>query len=351
MRAADADLLFWNGLNMELGDGWFENLLAVAGKSLDDRTVVALADGIEPLYLTERRMEMNPHAYLDVVNAMQYVRNARDTLVAADPEYAHVYEANAAAYLARLEELHRRYVELLGSIPEERRILVTSERAFQYLAARYGLREGYVWAIDTDEQGTPRQILDLVRFVRANDVPALFVESNVDPRALETVSRETGVPIYAKMYCGRAGRARRRQRDVFGHARVEPARHLQRFDGPVSPVQDRSADRTKGHVGREGGTSAWERLVNHPHASSGSCWAAPWGCSSSGCWRSARFPATAASRSRRGPRAEARRPACRSWPSGAPRRSGPGAAPRAIPATVAPASVRPCGACGGERGS
>src|SRR5690606_30985936 len=96
VRAADADLLFWNGLNMELGDGWFENLLAVAGKSLDDRTVVALADGIEPLYLTERRMEMNPHAYLDVVNAMQYVRNARDALVAADPEYAHVYEANAA---------------------------------------------------------------------------------------------------------------------------------------------------------------------------------------------------------------------------------------------------------------
>lgn len=205
VRAADADLLFWNGLNMELGDGWFENLLAVAGKSLDDRTVVALADGIEPLYLTERRMEMNPHAYLDVVNAMQYVRNARDALVAADPEYAHVYEANAAAYLARLEELHRRYVELLGSIPEERRILVTSERAFQYLAARYGLREGYVWAIDTDEQGTPRQILDLVRFVRANDVPALFVESNVDPRALETVSRETGVPIYAKIYSDELG--------------------------------------------------------------------------------------------------------------------------------------------------
>src|SRR5690606_19435444 len=96
-------------------------------------------------------------------------------------------------------------VELLGSIPEERRILVTSERAFQYLAARYGLREGYVWAIDTDEQGTPLQILDLVRFVRTNNVPALFVESNKDPRAIETVSRETGVPIYAKVYSDELG--------------------------------------------------------------------------------------------------------------------------------------------------
>jgi len=73
------------------------------------------------------------------------------------------------------------------------------------LAARYGLREGYVWAIDTDEQGTPLQILDLVRFVRTNNVPALFVESNKDPRAIETVSRETGVPIYAKVYSDELG--------------------------------------------------------------------------------------------------------------------------------------------------
>lgn len=205
VRATEADVLFWNGLNMELGDGWFENLLAVAGKALDDGTVYALADGIEPLYLTENRMEMNPHAYLDVVHAMQYVRNVRDALSAVDPEHADVYERNAAAYLAELEALHERYVELLGSIPEQRRVLVTSERAFQYVAARYGLREGYVWAIDTDEHGTPRQILDLVRFVRTNDVPVMFLESNVDPRALETVSRETGVPIYAKIYSDELG--------------------------------------------------------------------------------------------------------------------------------------------------
>lgn len=205
VKATDADVLFWNGLNMELGDGWFENLLSVAGKSLDDGTVFALADGIEPLYLTDVRMEMNPHAYLDVLHAMQYVRNARDGLMAVDPDHADVYERNAAAYLAELEALHEQYVELLGSLPEERRILVTSERAFQYLAARYGLREGYVWAIDTDEHGTPRQILDLVRFVRTNNVPVLFLESNVDPRALETVSRETGVPIYAKIYSDELG--------------------------------------------------------------------------------------------------------------------------------------------------
>src|SRR5690606_39761068 len=108
-------------------------------------------DGIRGFHVTGVQTCALPIS-LDLLNAMQYVRNARDALMAVDPEHAAVYEANAAAYLAELEELHRRYVELLGSIPEERRILVTSERAFQYLAARYGLREGYVWAIDTDEQ-------------------------------------------------------------------------------------------------------------------------------------------------------------------------------------------------------
>lgn len=206
-KAADAAVIFWNGLDMELGDGWFEDLLTVADKTLDGDEVFALAEGVIPLYLNEDgEKEINPHAFLSVPAAMQYVRNARDALMQIDPDYADVYEGNAAVYLAQLEELHADYVEKMGRIAEERRILVTSERAFQYMAAEYGLREGYVWAIDTDEQGTPQQILSLVRFVRENAVPAMFLESNVDPRALETVSRETGVPVAGKVYSDELGR-------------------------------------------------------------------------------------------------------------------------------------------------
>lgn len=205
-KATDADVIFWNGLNMELGDGWFEGLLAVAGKTMDGGQVFELAAGVEPMYVTDGdEIEMNPHAYLSVPVAIQFVKNARDGLMQVDPANAAFYERNAAEYLAKLEELHREYGEKIGEIPENRRILVTAERAFQYMAAEYGLREGYVWAIDTDEQGTPQQILDLIRFVRANDVHVMFIESNVDPRALETVSRETGVPIYGKLYSDELG--------------------------------------------------------------------------------------------------------------------------------------------------
>lgn len=206
-KATDADVIFWNGLDMEFGDGWFQGLLDVSGKTLDGGQVFELAKGVEPLYLTDGDgIEMNPHAYLSVPVAMLYVRNARDGLMQVDPEYADMYASNAETYLLQLQELHEQYVELIGSIPEERRVLVTAERAFQYMAAEYGLREGYVWAIDTDEQGSPQQILDLIRFVRENDVHVMFMESNVDPRALETVSRETGVPIYGKIYSDELGR-------------------------------------------------------------------------------------------------------------------------------------------------
>lgn len=207
-KATDAAAIFWNGLDMELGDGWFESLLDIAGKRLDGPRVIALADGIEPMYLVDGdEEEVNPHAFLSVPAAIRYVENARDGLSRIDPEYADLYARNAARYIARLEELHDEYVELFGRIPPERRILVTSERAFQYMAAQYGLKEGYVWAIDTDEQGTPRQIVDLIRFVRESGVTAMFVESNVDPRALETVSRETGVPIVGTVYSDELGKA------------------------------------------------------------------------------------------------------------------------------------------------
>src|SRR5690625_1929252 len=207
VKATDADLLFWNGLNMELGDGWFESLLEVAGKSLDSDVVVELAAGVEPLYLRdEDGIEMNPHAFLSVPIAIQYVNNASVALQKVDPEHADYYKERTDRYVAQLEDLHAEYTEKMSRIPEDRRILVTSERAFQHMAAEYGLREGYVWAIDTDEQGSPQQILDLIRFIKEHEVLALFLESNVNPRALETVSRETGVPIAGMVYSDELGK-------------------------------------------------------------------------------------------------------------------------------------------------
>src|SRR5690625_239268 len=134
VAATRADVLFWNGLDMETGDGWFHGLVEVAGKTFDSDEVVEMTVGLEPLYLTDgEETEVNPHAFLSPRAGITYTHNALAGLQIADPANADEYAANAAAYIAELEGWDARYAEELGGIPEDARILVTSERAFQYM--------------------------------------------------------------------------------------------------------------------------------------------------------------------------------------------------------------------------
>lgn len=206
-RAARADVLFYNGLNLEGGEhGWFFKLVHTVN-ARDDQ-VFELMEGVEPLYLTSeggREKEVNPHAFLDPTVVIQMAENAKEALLQVDPKNAETYEENAAQLLVTLHALDEEYEEKIGRIPEENRILVTSERAYQYMAKHYGLTEGFIWEIDTEENGTPAQIKSLVTFIEKSNVPALFVETNVDPRPLETVSAETGVPIVATLFSDELG--------------------------------------------------------------------------------------------------------------------------------------------------
>ena len=207
-KTTDANLVVWNGLNMEMGDGWFESLLDISGKDIDSEGVVEASVGVDPKYLTASggtQSQVNPHAFLDPQVGMVFAENIRDGLIAVDPDRSEIYTQNTEAYLAELTEIDQQYVELVGEIPEENRVLVTSENAYQYMADRYGLDTGYIWAIDTEEQGSPEQINSLVKLVKDRQVPSLFVESNVDTRPMETVSRETGSPIFGTIYSDELG--------------------------------------------------------------------------------------------------------------------------------------------------
>ncbi|MCM3637081.1 metal ABC transporter substrate-binding protein [Sporosarcina luteola] len=207
-KAADADVIFYNGLNLEGGKtGWFSKLIASIGK--DEKDVYELMEGVEPKYITTadgKDEEINPHAFLDPIVGIQMVENARDALSEIDPDHKDSYEKNADALLKELHEIDELYKTKISEIPEQHRILVTSERAYQYMTDRYGLQEAFLWDIDTEEIGTPRQIKSLVDFIKEHDVPALFVETNVDRRPMETVSKETGVDIASELYSDELGK-------------------------------------------------------------------------------------------------------------------------------------------------
>ena len=207
-QTAEADVIVWNGLNMELGDGWFENLLDTTGNQIDDDHVIEASAGVEPMYLSDgpgTEHEVNPHAFLDPHVGMIYTQNVLEGLVAADPDHADAYTARAEAYRDQLAEIDREYVDTIATITPEHRTLVTSENAFQYMNERYGLRGLYIWAIDTGDLGSPAQISQLIQDLKQNPVPSLFVESNVDTRPMETVSNESATPIFGEVFSDELG--------------------------------------------------------------------------------------------------------------------------------------------------
>lgn len=197
--ATDADILFYNGLNLEGGkSGWFHKMIETVGQP-DDK-VFQVTERVKPMYLRTQgeEGEINPHAFIDPAVGVKMAEDMTKAFKKVDPDRKDVYEKRGKDYVERLKAIDKEYADKINDIPEKNRILVTSERAFQYMTSHYGLEEAFIWQIDTEENGSPKQIKNLVNYIKEHDVPVLFIESNVDRRPMETVSKEAGVALSKK---------------------------------------------------------------------------------------------------------------------------------------------------------
>lgn len=187
IKAQSADLVLWNGLNLER---WFEKFLS----NVKDVPSVVVSDGVEPVGIRAGPYtgKPNPHAWMSPANALIYVENIRRALVKYDPANAADYDRNAAEYSAKIKALDVPLRQRLESVSEEQRWLVTSEGAFSYLARDYKLRELYLWPINADEQGTPQQVRRVIDEMRRNRIPVVFSESTVSDKPARQVAKETG---------------------------------------------------------------------------------------------------------------------------------------------------------------
>lgn len=186
VRAQGADLVLWNGLNLER---WFEKFFG----NLNTVQSAVVSEGVTPLPIREGPYsgQPNPHAWMSPGAALVYVENIRKALATADPANAEIYARNAAAYSGRIRAIEEPLRARLAKIPEAQRWLVTSEGAFSYLARDFGLREAYLWPINADEQGSPQQVRRLIDLMRKNRIPVIFSESTISDRAAKQVARET----------------------------------------------------------------------------------------------------------------------------------------------------------------
>ncbi len=195
VKAQRADLVLWNGLNLER---WFEKFFG----NLNGVPRAVLTEGIEPIGIEEGPYtgKPNPHSWMSPRNAVIYVENIRRALVALDPANAATYNANAQAYAAKFVAIEASVRAELEKIPAERRWLVTSEGAFPYLARNFGMKELFLWAVNADQQGTPQQVRKVIDGVRANHIPVLFSESTVSDKPARQVAKETGIHYGGVLY-------------------------------------------------------------------------------------------------------------------------------------------------------
>ena len=201
-KTSQADLIFYNGINLETGgNAWFTKLVKNANKE-ENKDYYAVSDGVEVIYLegqSEKGKE-DPHAWLNLENGIIYAQNIAKRLIEKDPDNKDTYEKNLKAYVEKLTALDKEAKEKFNNIPEEKKMIVTSEGCFKYFSKAYNVPSAYIWEINTEEEGTPDQIKTLVEKLRKTKVPSLFVESSVDERPMKTVSKDTNIPIYAKIF-------------------------------------------------------------------------------------------------------------------------------------------------------
>lgn len=200
-RLAQAHLVVTNGMGFE---GWMDRLVTAAGYRGE---VVVATRGIRVIReprkghsTVHHHRDADPHAWQDLGNAAQYVSNIEAALARADPAGAHVYRANAAAYRARLDALDAEIRAALDRLPQERRRIVTSHDAFGYFAHAYNLQFLAPVGLSTDSDPTAADVAKLIRQIKKERIPAVFIENISDPRLLERVRAETGARIGGTLY-------------------------------------------------------------------------------------------------------------------------------------------------------
>jgi zinc/manganese transport system substrate-binding protein len=195
---ARANVIFVNGLGLE---GWMTRLSEASGAKAP---TIVVSKGVAPRKMADMHdpahMEIDPHAWQAVGNAEIYVKNIRDGLSEADPARKDIYAANAAAYLGKLDELDKQVRATIAKIPADRRRIITTHDAFGYFGDAYGMTFIAPEGVSTDTEPSAKDVANIITQIKAQKIPAVFLENITDPRLMRQIARETGATIGGTLY-------------------------------------------------------------------------------------------------------------------------------------------------------
>ncbi len=190
-----AQLIVVNGLGLE---GWIDRLIKASGAKAP---VIVATKGINPQQMNEEgRIGLDPHAWQSIANAKVYVVNIRDGLIAADPAGEAAYRANADNYLGKLDALEADVKREIAKIPPERRQIITTHDAFGYFGTAYGFRFIAPEGISTETEASARDVAKIIRQIKAQNIPAVFLENVTDPRLVRRIAAESGARVGGTLY-------------------------------------------------------------------------------------------------------------------------------------------------------
>ncbi|MCH8903084.1 MAG: zinc ABC transporter substrate-binding protein [Bacteroidetes bacterium] len=196
---ADADLIIKNGLTLE---GWLNKLIENSGSNA---LIVISTEGIEAISNPSHVNSFDPHAWMTASNGMIYARNIKNALVTIDPAHRTDYEKNFQEYLLKLEELDAYILEKIKEIEPDKRIIVTSHDAFRYYGNRYGLEVESILGTSTDADVQIRDIDNLINVIVDHELPAIFMESTINPKLMQQIARDLGIIIGGKLFADSLG--------------------------------------------------------------------------------------------------------------------------------------------------
>ncbi|HEY8383727.1 MAG TPA: metal ABC transporter substrate-binding protein [Microvirga sp.] len=199
-RLAEAKVVFVNGLKFE---GWINRLVKSSGTKA---ALIEAAKGVTTVAEEgghghgHGHGAVDPHAWQSVANARIYVANVRDALIAADPAGKSTYEANASAYLQKLDALDQEVKAAVARIPADRRRIITSHDAFAYFEKAYGLDFVAPQGVSTEAEASAKDVARIIQQIRKEKIGAVFFENVTDPRLVERIAKETGARIGEQLY-------------------------------------------------------------------------------------------------------------------------------------------------------
>lgn len=198
-KVNEADLIFINGFTFE---GWLQKLINSSGTKAKS---VIITEGISPITNPHFKNSTDPHAWMDALHGIIYAEHIAKALIAFDPEHAANYQSNFDAYKKELEALHQYILNKINSIPPQQRILITSHDAFHYFGNRYGLQVESLIGTSTEADVQTGDFMRVNQLIKDRNIPAIFIESTINPKLMEQISRENNISIGGKLFADSLG--------------------------------------------------------------------------------------------------------------------------------------------------